>query len=699
MFDNSGYSAVKRFCIWLLAFELGPFACAPSVQKLALDDAHRAKPRVEQESVSQLRNRLLSEQDTDGDQRITVLDRPARPFSVQSQGGLLTFKTPEHLHNLLEVVTLALRAGSERVDYSRVFEDPVTHLSRNIRERFWQGLTRRIDPAHVAMALNDTKTRSSQAFLYVPGSDAHAWTAFTLAAERASEPKFQVRAVPPLPTPDWVRQLDGRHGLLSLALNSDGQGVPFVVPGGRFNELYGWDSYFHVLGLLQDGLFELARSIVDNFIYEIEHYGKVLNANRTYYLTRSQPPFFASMVLAVYDASVSNSIPLSVEWLRRALRAADKEYEQVWSTAPRVSPLCDGDVCLARYYGQGKGEPPEVEPGHFDWIYRRLAPKDADPARFAHRYRTGVQDNDELDVFFTHDRSMRESGHDTTYRWFDVERGYGRCADFVTVGLNALLLRYETDLARLSAIAGLDAPSVNWCDRAERRAKLMTTYLRDERSGLYFDYQFQPIAKRSDYLSATSLYVPWAARGKCGMLFDNEQLQAGANVALSELEAPGGLYATSPRSASQFQAACGREATTEGYRCRQWDYPHGWAPHQIIAWAALQRVGRLADAQRLAYRWLYTIVWNATRYAGTVPEKFDVLRRSHQVFAEYGNVGTDFTYITEEGFGWMNASFQIGLRLLNPELRQALSELVPPETLLERRILSPRREAALPPPL
>ena len=78
----------------------------------------------------------------------------------------------------------------------------------------------------------------------------------------------------------------------------------YVVPGGRFNEMFGWDSYFIILGLLRDGRVDLARGMVENFFYEIENYGAVLNANRTYFLTRSQPPFLSSMIRAVYDAEM-----------------------------------------------------------------------------------------------------------------------------------------------------------------------------------------------------------------------------------------------------------------------------------------------------------------------------------------------------------------------------------------------------------
>jgi alpha,alpha-trehalase len=92
---------------------------------------------------------------------------------------------------------------------------------------------------------------------------------------------------------------------------------------------------------------------------------------------------------------------------------------------------------------------------------------------------------------------------------------------------------------------------------------------------------------------------------------------------------------------------------------RQWDFPDGWPPHQMLAWQGFKNYGMNTDAERLAYRWLYTIARNAHDYNGTIPEKFNVVTGSHDVFIEYGNVGTRFDYITPEGFGWMNASFEL----------------------------------------
>jgi alpha,alpha-trehalase len=118
---------------------------------------------------------------------------------------------------------------------------------------------------------------------------------------------------------------------------------------------------------------------------------------------------------------------------------------------------------------------------------------------------------------------------------------------------------------------------------------------------------------------------------------------------------------------------------------RQWEYPNGWAPHQMLAWAGLRKHGFELDAKRLSYEWLFTIVKNAAEHHGTVPEKYDVERRSHGVFAEYGNVNADFAYITEEGFGWMNASFVVGWAGLDAAHRDALRRLEPPERVFSGR--------------
>jgi alpha,alpha-trehalase len=116
---------------------------------------------------------------------------------------------------------------------------------------------------------------------------------------------------------------------------------------------------------------------------------------------------------------------------------------------------------------------------------------------------------------------------------------------------------------------------------------------------------------------------------------------------------------------------------------RQWDHPTGWAPHQILAWEGLHRYAYPQHTRRLAYRWLYMITRAFSDFNGVVPEKFNVVRMSHKVAAEYGNVGTDFKRVPREGFAWVNASYLIGQRHLSLLERRALGTLVPPESLLK----------------
>ena len=106
--------------------------------------------------------------------------------------------------------------------------------------------------------------------------------------------------------------------------------------------------------------------------------------------------------------------------------------------------------------------------------------------------------------------------------------------------------------------------------------------------------------------------------------------------------------------------------------------PYGWLSHQMLAWQGFRNYGLDADADRLAYRWLYTIAKNAHDYNGTIPEKYNVVTGSHEVFAEYGNVGTRFSYIAPEGFGWMNASYQVGMRFLSARSLETLRRLDTP---------------------
>ena len=225
---------------------------------------------------------------------------------------------------------------------------------------------------------------------------------------------LDVIQLPEVITPIYVKSINFHPGILSLALRKDWdpstnmhvtRGAPFVVPGGRFNEMYGWDSYFEALGLLVDGRVELARSMTENFMYEIEHYGKILNANRSYYLTRSQPPFLTDMILqCLVKLRLKPEWPSSRcrVWLLQGMRASIKELLSVWMTGSRL----DGETGLSKYHTEGIGMPPETESTHFNHILEPFAKKHhVDVEKFKEMYFNDEVIEPDLDDYFVHDRA------------------------------------------------------------------------------------------------------------------------------------------------------------------------------------------------------------------------------------------------------------------------------------------------------
>jgi alpha,alpha-trehalase len=629
-------------------------------------------------NVKNILAQLLGDEDTDGDIRITVADslipgtkRGDKQF-IFSDISNRTHKITGnyHLSNLLQELELLHESGNDtgQIRLDRIYEPPADRISRNIRQMFWDSLTRHIDGNGLASVISDEKSppENGQRYIYIPPTDLLAFDYFNSISRKNPGWNLNTIRLPEYITPEYVKGLDKKAGLLTLSLEKNKQGkmagVPFVIPGGRFNEMYGWDSYFILLGLLQDGRAPLAFSIIRNFIYEIDHYGGVLNANRTYYLTRSQPPFFSSMGLE-YAKHIPDDSARRI-FLRSVLEAAISEYAHVW-----MNPLHGTPIGLTRYYDYGSGVPPEVEPGHYDPIFRIYAEKyNTDIKTFEQDYRSGKINEPGLDIFFMHDRAMRESGHDTSYRLLD------RCADLATVDLNSLLYKIEKDIASVikeefggyfTRSDGSQEKAADWFRKAEKRKELVNRYLWDPERGMFFDYDFVRMEK-TYYESAVTFYPMWAG------LASREQAELLVRNALPLLEMPGGIAGSTENS---------RGAVTKEHPLRQWDYPFGWAPHQMLVWQGMINYGYHDIAKRLAYRWLYTITSNAEKYNGTVPEKFDVVNRTHEVFAEYGNIGTKFSYITKEGFGWTNASFQVGLKIIDRTLRGKLNRLIPPEDI------------------
>ena len=603
---------------------------------------------------------LLQQEDTDGDKKLTIEDKGPKAFEITSiKGKSYLVKGTYHLSNLLQELVISKNEGDDTAEIalSKIEEVPVTRISRMIRDYFWKGLTRTMDAQGIENLIRDTKNESLASDvlrIYVPFEDE---TALDYYKKLESEYAIKVIQLPENITPEYVKGQNDKPGILALKLESSNgelKGVPFVVPGGRFNEMYGWDSYFESVGLLLDGKVDLAKAMADNFQYEIEHYGKILNANRSYYLTRTQPPFYSSLIREVFEITKDKN------WLKSHLETAIKEYETVWMVEGKRLTK-NG---LNRYLAEGIGYPPECEVGHFDSIIRPFAEAMQISIRdYEKGYTNGIIINSELDDYFVHDRTVRESGHDTSYR---IE---GNCADLNLVELNAMLYKYETDFAEIIEVE-FDSKfqsytTTYWKEKARIRKNTVNQYLWNENKGLYFDYDHK-LEKQSDFVAASTIAPLWAN------LCSEAQAEKLVQNAISILKEKGGIAGCTKESRGEI---------TSNRPQRQWDYPNGWAPHQMMIWKGLYNYGFIDEAQELIYRWLFMITKNAVDYNGTIPEKYDVVAATHKVFAEYGNVGTDFEYITQEGFGWMNASYQYGLSLIEAAFKEKLNILIPPEEI------------------
>lgn len=417
--------------------------------------------------------------------------------------------------------------------------------------------------------------------------------------------KIELRLLPD--DPQQIRE----HGLLYLP-------YPYVVPGGRFNEMYGWDSYFIQVGLLRDGEVELAKNMIDNFIYQVENYGKVLNANRTYYLTRSQPPFLTQMILGVYRKTRDR------KWLRATVPALENYY-RFWTTEPHLTK----ETGLSRYFDFGEGPSAEVLSDerdaegrtHYDRVkqyYRTHEIKDYDLSKYYNK------EKDELTpLFYKGDRSMRESGFDPSNRFgpFNID-----IIHYNPVCLNSLLYLMETQAAEIMRATGRAREAAVWLGRAEDRRRKINRLMWDEGDGLYYDYSFTEKRLRR-YPFVTTFYPLWA-----GIATRKQAAKIAANLHL--FERPGGLLTSTSVTGSQ------------------WDAPFGWAPMQMIAVKGLRRYGYNKEANRIATAFLSMIVKDFKEH-NTIVEKYDVERRSSQLGA-----GIKFGYIANQiGFGWTNAAF------------------------------------------
>lgn len=378
---------------------------------------------------------------------------------------------------------------------------------------------------------------------------------------------------------------------------------PYVVPGGRFREIYYWDSYFTMLGLAESNHWDKVSDMVANFAYEIDSWGHIPNGNRTYYLSRSQPPFFAFMVelLAQHDGN---------DALKKYLPQMLKEYsywmEGIETLQPgqqnkRVVKLDDGTI-LNRYWDERDSPRPE------SWV-EDIATAKSNPNRAATEIYRDL-------------RSAAASGWDFSSRWMDNPNQLGtlRTTSIVPVDLNALMYKMEKMIALASKAAGDDAKAAQYDGFANARQKGIEKYLWNDKEGWYADYDLKSHKVRNQLTAAAlfPLYVNAAAKDRASKV---------ATATQAHLLQPGGLATTSVKSG------------------QQWDAPNGWAPLQWVAASGLQNYGQDNVAMDVTWRFLTNVQHTYDREKKLV-EKYDV--------STTGTGGGGGEYPLQDGFGWTN---------------------------------------------
>ncbi len=388
---------------------------------------------------------------------------------------------------------------------------------------------------------------------------------------------------------------------------------PYVVPGGRFGEIYYWDSYFTMLGLQVSGQGSKIRNMVNNFAYLIKTFGFIPNGNRTYFLGRSQPPFFSLMVNLLSEVEGRRTLLNYLPQLQQEYDFWMDGKTRVTAQSPayrRLVRLPDG-VFLNRYYDDRDTPRPESYKEDVG-LARQTAKRKPEAGR----------------ILYRHLRAGAESGWDYSSRWLrDGKRLRTiHTTDFIPVDLNALLVNLEQTLAEGYRLKGDRKQEKLYLQLAKQRRSALLKYCWDGKREFFFDYDF--VAKKQSAVYSLAAVYP---------LFFTvatvSQAQAVARVIQRDFLKPGGLTTTLVRTGEQ------------------WDAPNGWAPLQWMSIQGLRnyKLTKLADQIKTAWVAENLRVYKAS---GKMVEKYDVISTTAAKGGEYP---------TQDGFGWTNG---VLLRLL-----------------------------------
>jgi alpha,alpha-trehalase len=376
----------------------------------------------------------------------------------------------------------------------------------------------------------------------------------------------------------------------------------YIVPGGRFSEVYYWDSYFTMLGLQVQNRYDLIGAMVANFAFLIDSIGFIPNANRNYYLSRSQPPFFSMMVnlLAVQDSSVIQQYLPQLQKEYAFWMDGEKQLRNPGDAYNHVVKLPDGSV-LNRYYDNR----PEPRPEAFK--------EDSELAERAKR--------DPVDLY-RDIRAAAESGWDFSSRWFADGKDIAtiQTTKLIPVDLNCLLYHHELMIAKALNQKGQSAEAIVMKNKADARRKAILANCWDQETGFFYDFNFKT-NKRADIKTLAGSYPMFFN------IVSSDQASQIDKVLRKDFLKQGGLV------------------TTFTHTGQQWDSPNGWAPLQWMAYKGLRNYGHDELAGEIRKRWVRQNerVYQST---GKMMEKYNVMDTT--LVAGGGE------YKNQDGFGWTN---------------------------------------------
>jgi alpha,alpha-trehalase len=389
----------------------------------------------------------------------------------------------------------------------------------------------------------------------------------------------------------------------------------YIIPGGRFIEIFYWDSYFIMLGLHQSGKMDLLQNMIDNFSYLIETLGFIPNGNRSYFLTRSQPPMYAMMI----ELIVEKDPPLLLSYLP----FLEKEY-QFWMNGSeilneqqqahkRVVRMPDGTL-LNRYWDDQDTPRPEAYGKDMSYAHNMDAEQSA--------------------VLYRHIRAACESGWDFSTRWYRDENTIQtiHTTEIIPIDLNCLLQFLEIQISKAYHMKGMQPEADKYNGFAAARRQAMNKYCWNEEQQFFMDYNYveQKTTPSFSLAGAFPLYF---------RLADERQAEAVANKLRTDFLKDGGFLTTLKHS--DFQ----------------WDSPNGWAPLQWITNIGLMNYNHTELAQTAASRWML-LNEKVYTHTGKLMEKYNVV--------DMNSLTGGGEYPLQDGFGWTNGVY-LSLKKIFPE--------------------------------